>query len=100
MGSGSGEVEGVRGRGLVEDRRGNSAGYSNPKVDELLDAADIEIDREKREQMYLEAQAIVNDEAPWIFLWLPQDIYGASVQLKGWQPSADSRINLHDTYLE
>jgi peptide/nickel transport system substrate-binding protein len=85
---------------LRTDGRGNSAGYSNPKVDELLDAADVEMDREKRKAMYLEAQAIVNDEAPWIFLWLPQDIYGVSSRVKGWQPSPDSRINLHDVYLE
>jgi peptide/nickel transport system substrate-binding protein len=46
--------------------------------------------------MYMQAQAIVNAEAPWIFLWLPQDIYGVSKRVSGWQPSPDSRINLHD----
>ena len=39
--------------------------------------------------------AIVTDQAPWIFLWLPQDIYGISRRIAGWQPQADSRINLH-----
>ncbi|GAB4179444.1 MAG: ABC transporter substrate-binding protein [Thalassobaculales bacterium] len=80
--------------------RGNSAGYQNAEVDRLIDAADIEVDRAKRRQMYLDAQAKVNADAPWIFLWLPQDLYGVSRRLKGWQPSADSRINLHDAYLE
>lgn len=85
---------------LRTDGRGNSAGYSNAKVDELLDGADVEVDRDQRRAMYLEAQEIVSAEAPWVFLWLPQDVYGASARLKGWQPSADSRINLHDAYLE
>ena len=85
---------------LRTDGRGNSAGYSNAKVDELLDDADVEVDRDQRQAMYLEAQEIVSAEAPWVFLWLPQDVYGVSARLKGWQPSADSRINLHDAYLE
>jgi peptide/nickel transport system substrate-binding protein len=75
--------------------RGNAAGFSSPEVDQLLDAAETELDQEKRASMYKRAQAIVTDQAPWIFLWLPQDIYGVSKRIAGWQPQADSRINLH-----
>jgi len=39
---------------------------------------------------------IVNRDAPWIFLWLPQDIYGVSARLTGFTPSADGRLNLRD----
>jgi peptide/nickel transport system substrate-binding protein len=85
---------------LVTGARGNSAGYSNAEVDALIASGDVEMDAEKRSGIYKEAQVIVNAEAPWIFLWLPQDIYGVSSRLKGWQPSADSRINLHRAYLE
>lgn len=81
---------------LRSDGRGNSAGYSSPQLDKLLDDAEVEVDRAKRRQMYLKAQELVNADAPWIFLWLPQDIYGVSKRLSGWRPSADSRINLHD----
>lgn len=80
--------------------RGNSAGFSSAQVDQLLDAAETETDQGRREAMYKEAQAIVNAEAPWIFLWLPQDLYGVSKRLKGWKPSADSRINLHDASVD
>ncbi len=75
--------------------RGNSAGYSNARVDTLLDAAETEVDQAKRQAGYLEAQKIVSEEVPWIFLWLPQDLYGVSRRIAGWQPQADSRINLH-----
>ena len=75
--------------------RGNSAGFSNAEVDRLLDTAEVEIDPAKRRDMYLRAQAIVTSEAPWIFLWLPQELYGVSRRITGWQPQADSRINLH-----
>jgi len=81
---------------LRTNDRGNSAGYANPKLDSLLDAAEVELDQAKRVAIYHEAQTIVNQDAPWIFLWLPQDIYGVSKRVSGWQPSADSRINLHD----
>ena len=76
--------------------RGNSAGYSNPEVDKLLDDAAVELDTAKRAGMYNQAEVIVNRELPYVYLWVPQDIYGVSKRLKGWQPSADSRINLHD----
>lgn len=75
--------------------RGNLAGYANPEVDRMLDSADVEVDRAKRHDLYIKIQETVNREAPWIFLWLPQEIYGVSKRVRGWQPSADSRINLH-----
>ena len=81
---------------LMTEARGNRSGFSNAEVDRLLVAAETEPDRDARAEMYMQAQAIVNAEAPWIFLWLPQDIYGVSKRVSGWQPSPDSRINLHD----
>jgi peptide/nickel transport system substrate-binding protein len=76
--------------------RGNSAGYSNKQVDALLDAGARETDSAKRAAIYREAQAIVNKDAPWIFLWLPQDLYGVSARLSGWSPSATGWLNLRD----
>jgi peptide/nickel transport system substrate-binding protein len=76
--------------------RGNSAGYANPDLDALLDSAAIEMDAEKRAAMYREAELMINADQPYVYLWVPQDIYGVSKKLSGWKPSADSRINLHD----
>jgi len=80
---------------LRTNGRGNSAGFANAEVDRLLDAAETETDSEARARMYREAQRIVAEQAPWIFLWLPQDIYGVSRRIANWRPQADSRINLH-----
>ncbi len=74
--------------------RGNSAGYANPEVDKLLDQAETETDEAKRRAIYLRVQQIVHDDAPWVFLWLPQDVYGVSKQLQGFKPSADGKIYL------
>jgi peptide/nickel transport system substrate-binding protein len=76
--------------------RGNSAGYANPELDALLDAAGVELDRTKRAEMYAKAEAMVNRDLPYVYLWVPEDLYGLSTKVAGWQPTPDSRINLHD----
>jgi len=80
--------------------RGNSSGYSNAEVDRLLTAADTEIDVETRARLYRDAQAIIHREAPLLYLWLPQDVYGASRRLKDWRPSPRGVIKLHDARIE
>lgn len=99
-GNGSLDPVGIFNPTLQTGGRGNYSGYSNPEVDRLLQQASVELDRAKRAEMYRQAQVIVNRDAPWIFLWLPQDVYGVSKRLSGWRPSADSRINLHDACLD
>jgi peptide/nickel transport system substrate-binding protein len=74
--------------------RGNTAGYANPEVDKLLDQADVETDQDKRRAIYQRVQEIVHNDAPWVFLWLPQDVYGVSKRLHGFKPSADGKIYL------
>ena len=76
--------------------RGNSSFYSNPALDRLLTDAATELDAKKRAGLYQQAQQIIVKDLPYIYLWVPADLYGVSKRLTGWQPSADSRINLHD----
>jgi peptide/nickel transport system substrate-binding protein len=79
--------------------RANYSGYSNSRVDELIKAGEIETDEAKRHQIYNEAQRIVWEEAPEIFLVVPQQIAAASARVQNWSPSPDSRINLHDVWV-
>jgi ABC-type transport system substrate-binding protein len=44
-------------------------GYSNPKVDDLLSRADVEMNAETRSRLYREAQAIMVDDLPALWLW-------------------------------
>lgn len=99
-GNGSLDPEDIFAPTLQTGDRGNSAGYSNAAVDGLLSAASTETNPAKRADLFSKAQRQVNADAPWIFLWVPQDIYGVSKRLKGWQPSADSRVNLHRAFLQ
>jgi len=79
--------------------RGNYSQYSNPRVDELIKAGEIETDVAKRHEIYNEIQRIVWEEAPMVFLFVPQEIEAAAANVQNWGPSPDGRINLHDVWL-
>ena len=46
----------------------NTTGYSNAKVDALIDEAASTTDTGKRKQLYTQVRAIVQDEAPIVFV--------------------------------
>jgi len=52
-----------------------------------------------RQAIYDEAQQLVYDEAPAVFLILPEEVEAASDSVQNWEPAADSRENLHDVCL-
>lgn len=76
--------------------RGNFSGYMNERVDELIKTGEETVDEDRRHQIYNEAQAIIYEEAPAVFLILPEEIEAASTKISNWEPASDSRQNLHD----
>ena len=80
--------------------RANFSGYSNPRVDKLIKDGEIENDVAKRKAIYNEAQKLIYDEAPAIFLVLPEAIEAAGARVQNWTPASDSRENLHDVCLK
>jgi peptide/nickel transport system substrate-binding protein len=46
----------------------NSGYYSNPEVDELLSQARVSTSQDERAELYKEMQAIVQEDAPWVFV--------------------------------
>jgi ABC-type transport system substrate-binding protein len=53
---------------ITENSSQNRAFYSNPRVNALLDQAKVELNRERRLQLYQQAEAIIVQDAPWVFL--------------------------------
>jgi len=51
---------------------GNRARYRNQQVDELIDQARSVLDDEDRTQLYRRIDAIVHQEAAWLYLWYPK----------------------------
>jgi peptide/nickel transport system substrate-binding protein len=76
--------------------RGNFSGYNNERVNELIKEGETTADVAQRHKIYDEAQQIVYDEAPAVFLILPEEAEAARSDITNWQPASDSRVNLHD----
>lgn len=88
--------------GFVEGQpygRGNYSTYNNERVNELIKQGETTPDPAKRQEIYDEAQEIVYEEAPAVFLILPEEAEAASERIENWEPASDSRINLHDVCL-
>ncbi|WP_338653578.1 ABC transporter substrate-binding protein [Sporosarcina psychrophila] len=73
---------------LDEDNIGsnNYTYYKNAKLHDLLIAAQTEIDEEKRNELYKEAQVIIHDDAPWVPLAHSTPLLGGSKDLTGFVP--------------
>ncbi|NCX83977.1 MAG: ABC transporter substrate-binding protein [Rhodobacteraceae bacterium] len=67
----------------------NSGYYSNPKVDELLEAARRSTDQAERARLYQEMQVIVQEDAPWVFVanWKQNAVTSDRVDGFSLQPS-------------
>ena len=51
------------------------AGYANPAVDSLIDAAALETDPERARPLFARLQRIMRDEQPWMFLYYYEDLF-------------------------
>ncbi len=65
--------------------------YSNPDLDALLKEAAETTDEAKRLDLYKQAQHIVYEDAPNVFLYELEDIYGVSSRVE-WTPRSDEMV--------
>jgi peptide/nickel transport system substrate-binding protein len=72
----------------------NRALYKNPRFDALLQQARLTTDQGKRAQLYKEAQRILVDDAPWVFVDHEIQIAALSKRVQGFKlhPSFDLRV--------
>ena len=61
----------------------NWSGYSNPRVDELLAAAQSSSDQAERAALYGEVMAIVREDVPLVFMTNQVRLVGTSARLEG-----------------
>jgi len=66
----------------------NSSYYSNPEVDALLDQARVSTDPEERGELYRQVQALVHEDAPWLFVanWKQNAVVTSAVDQFELQP--------------
>lgn len=79
---------------------GNRSFYKNDRVDELLDLGRYTTDQEQRAEYYKEAQEIIVEEVPWIFLQTRENVTGVSNRVQGFEHHPTGSYYLKDVSLD
>ena len=66
-------------------------GYSNPKLDEILDKEQQEFDPKKRRQYLSQAMSIITEDAQACFMWRHKLLWGLNNRVD-YKPLPDSRV--------
>ena len=57
----------------ADNRGSNFISYNNPEVDQIIEAARLEFDLDRRRELYWRFQEIIHEQQPYTFLMYPQD---------------------------
>src|SRR5690554_6327879 len=76
---------------LCDGSYADRVGWCNERFDELMRAAETEVDPAKRAAMLHEATHILATERPWITLFQQQNLVGVSESVD-WRPRADELL--------
>lgn len=77
----------------------NNTGYSNAEVDRLLEEARVEMDSDRRLQLYGQAEQKIVDDVPWIPLFHGLDYTLVKPYLSGFTVTAQGSYFLRNTTL-
>jgi peptide/nickel transport system substrate-binding protein len=72
----------------------NVAGYSNPKVDALLQRAKESQDPAQRKALYGQLQGLLDDDAPLVYLYRQRNLTGVTKKVSGVQVFPDGIIRV------
>jgi peptide/nickel transport system substrate-binding protein len=78
----------------------NRVRYSNPKMDELLDAARSEGDQAKRKALYAQVTRIAAEDAPYIWIHHDAEVKVWGDQVKGFEHISDGMIRVKGVWLD
>ena len=73
----------------------NRSMYSSEKVEKLLTEGRAELDGAKRKKIYQEIYTTLNEDAPWVPLYIENKIIGANSELKNVQLNSQGLIDLY-----
>jgi peptide/nickel transport system substrate-binding protein len=63
---------------------GNRSFYNNPEVGKLVKEAASIVDEDKRKALYIEAQKISTQDAPYLYIMEKNDIFARRAVVKGY----------------
>jgi peptide/nickel transport system substrate-binding protein len=74
----------------------NEAGYSNPKLDYILNGARKSVSEKSRITLYSAAMKIIHGQRPLIYLWHPVNYYGVTKKVSGVVVYGDGLIRAYN----
>jgi peptide/nickel transport system substrate-binding protein len=77
----------------------NDSGYTNPKVQELLDAARILQNMDQRRRAYSEVTRILADDMPYLWLYFPKEYKLLSTKVRGFVHVPDGMMRFRTVWL-
>jgi peptide/nickel transport system substrate-binding protein len=77
----------------------NNSGYSNPQVQDLLDAARLLGDMSQRRRAYAEVTKILADDMPYVWLYFPKEYKLVSSRVRGFEHVPDGMIRTRTVWL-
>jgi peptide/nickel transport system substrate-binding protein len=78
----------------------NWAGYSNPKVDEILDKTREVSDQAERKKLYSELVKILQADSPWVFIVHPVEPKAFSPKVQNYDPVPDGMMRFRDVWMK
>jgi peptide/nickel transport system substrate-binding protein len=53
----------------------------------LIEEGLVTLDEGEREAIYQQLNQLLHDDAPWVYMWNPEDIYGIAESISGFEPN-------------
>ena len=78
----------------------NFTGYSNPEFDELVDAGRATSDFDERYEIYEQANQILVDDAPYVYMYNKQEVRAYSDDVMGFTVRPDQANNFWTVWLD
>jgi len=84
------------------DNRANYVGFNNERVDELILASQQTADQAERKEYFMEAQAIIAEQVPQLFIGWRANSTAVNERVKGYKPAPgyDEFWNAAEWYIE
>lgn len=79
---------------------GNRSFYNNPELDSILDEARQSTEESEREQLYMDAQQILVDEAPAIFIRHGENLNAHGNHVEGFEGDAYNIFDFRETSMQ
>jgi peptide/nickel transport system substrate-binding protein len=83
-----------------DENKSYYTGYKNPEVTQLVEAGRVELDREKRRQIYFDIQRIAKEDAHWIDLYYSPFRNASRSNVVNFFQNPMGRFMLEDTDLQ